>query len=137
MLEMVLGILSILLAGTFAAEMQTIWHWRENNNWPRKPWFYRLKDNPRFKKIFLWWTSNNWYYEDIVIQWLMKVPLSFLKDGLHLTFSASVVFTIIGSLLLHNLINIYLLVLLIYTVFGLAFNNSYHDTLTKLFKGKK
>jgi hypothetical protein len=76
-----------------------------------------------------WWNCNNWKYKNPIIQWLMRYPLSFLKDGYHFTGSAYRVLIIIATAVLFGADFTYTIyaVLFGYILFGTAFNYSYHN----------
>ena len=87
-----------------------------------------------------WWARNNWYWSNKYMQWIMRYPLSFLKDGWHfcktsaiVTHTFGVIFATVGTL---NLVYgysivievefIYTLTLTIYIVSGIFFSYLYH-----------
>lgn len=117
------------LSGVLFAEMQTIWHNQVNKNWPRKTWFHFLKDNPKWKWLYDWWTNNNWDNRDKgkIMDWLLRVPLSFLKDGLHFTFSLGIVL-LLTPFVYHVSPEVPFLIkeALLFAIVGIGFNFSYH-----------
>lgn len=71
-----------------------------------------------------WYASNQWKYENKLVQWLMRYPLSFMKDGFHFTKSLSFVLLICG--LSYLSLPLWALILVAYTLYGVGFNGGYH-----------
>lgn len=104
-------ILLLIIAGIFNGEMDTIHHK------PEKAWFKG------------WWIENNWHYSNPIIQWLMRYPLSFAKDGWHLCKSISIgafcLALATGFQIVAN--SILVSALIYYVIIGMSFNISYHN----------
>lgn len=113
MTELIISSILILIAGFLSGESENILMYQYNKNW-RKPLF------PNWS----WYINNNWQYNGVIIQWLMRYPLSFMKDGFHFTKSLGIVIFIIGISLLG--MPIYINVLLAYIILGIGFNLGYH-----------
>lgn len=123
----VFPLLSIILIGILFGERNAI---QKNQS----PWFQWNWFKTRYPKFSRWWVSNNWQYNNKTIQWLMRYPFSFLKDGTH-WLESSIVFLIAViiatyiplvpsyAMLEHYRIE---LVVGIYVVIGSSFNYSYH-----------
>lgn len=83
-----------------------------------------------------WWNKNLWKYENPIWQWIMKVPLSFMKDGFHFCKSAALILkassipVALGLIYWQGII----LVIGLYIVNGTAFNISFHDWITKFLR---
>lgn len=76
-----------------------------------------------------WYTGNNWQYDNPTVQWLMRYPFSFAKDGYHFTKSAAM-FTASYALALNwKLVKswgTFTNAIIYYIITGIAFNLSYH-----------
>ena len=95
-------IILIFLAGVFLGESESI---IKN----RQTWLG-----------FNWWIANNWQYKNKVVEWLMRYPFSFAKDGEHLCKSISIVLLgYVATMGYDNLLYYYIL-------FGIGFNLSFH-----------
>ncbi|OIO19433.1 MAG: hypothetical protein AUJ54_06595 [Ignavibacteria bacterium CG1_02_37_35] len=117
----IICILLLTIAGLFKGEHESIVH----NKYGGKHKLWLNSD---------WWSGNNWYYKNGFVQWLMRYPLSMLKDGYH--FTAFVVEILLIAVPLVYIINgdklsdspsISLIVIIIYVMFGFWANISYHD----------
>jgi hypothetical protein len=96
----------IAIIGILNGEMDTI------KTVPHKAWFKG------------WWIENNWKYENELVQWIMRFPLSFAKDGWHLLKSICMV---LGAVAVWASPQVEWYYILIYIgVFGIFFNLSYH-----------
>ena len=78
-----------------------------------------------------WYIENIWDYtsKGKVIDWLMRYPLSFAKDGFHFIKSTQVVITILLLLTINQamIFNFLILDLIVYyIIYGIAFNVWYH-----------
>lgn len=111
--ELTIGLVLILISGFLSGESENILMYQFNPRW-RKPLF------PNWE----WYVSNNWKYDNAIVQWLMRYPLSFLKDGYHFTKSLGIVLFIIGISLLG--LPIWINVLVGYIILGIGFNIGYH-----------
>jgi hypothetical protein len=111
--ELILPISLILISGFLNGESENILMYQFNSNW-RKPLF------PNWE----WYVSNHWKYDNAIIRWLMRYPLSFLKDGFHFTKSFGIVLFIAGISLLG--LPIVYNVLIAYIILGIGFNIGYH-----------
>lgn len=110
---MVIGLISILLAGFLNGESENILMYQHNKKW---------KPEPMFK--WKWYRGNYWKYDNVFVQWLMRYPLSFLKDGFHFLKSLSLVLLTVGVVLLQ--LDLFYSVLFAYVLFGIGFNFGYH-----------
>jgi hypothetical protein len=72
-----------------------------------------------------WWIANNWSYDNEVIQWIMRYPLSFAKDGWHLLKSLCMVIGAVALYFAPDKRKWYLIIVYIF-VYGAFFNISYH-----------
>jgi len=72
MSELIFPAILILLSGFLAGESENILMYQFNPKW-RKPLF------PNWE----WYVSNNWKYDNAIVQWFMRYPFSFMKDGFH------------------------------------------------------
>lgn len=114
-------LLLVILSGILFGERNTI------QTKPNISWFGTEKIKLKYPKISKWWISNNWYYENKYIQWLMRYPLSFCKDGIHLMEASSLTLLFTAVSINVDFINVYLQIVILYVVFGTGFNASYHD----------
>ncbi len=108
-----------IIAGLIAGETEQIMNDLGKFGLHKGTWF------PNWK----WWNSNNWKYENPLVQWLMRYPLSFLKDGYHFTGSTYRVLLIVATAALFraSIEQIIYAALFGYIFFGIAFNFSYHN----------
>lgn len=111
---MITGLILTILAGMFFGEAENILMWRFNKKWKVKPLLWEWD----------WYVANNWKYDNKYIQFLMRYPFSFLKDGFHFTKTLGIVLLIAGLYFLNfGLIEN---ILLAYIVYGIGFNIGYH-----------
>jgi len=117
--RMMLGILFFALSGVFLGEHEQITNDLGNFGVHNGTWF------PKWR----WWNSSNWRYKNPFMQWLMRYPFSFLKDGYHLTVSLGRVFAIAGGSVFvgASVEKVLISVFVGYVVLGIAFNISYHN----------
>jgi len=122
-MTLIFSIVLVILSGVLFGERNTI------QTIPHKSWFGTDKMKTKFPKLSKWWISNNWYYDNKYIQWLMRYPLSFCKDGIHLMEASSLTLLFTTISININFINVYLQIVILYVIFGTAFNISYHDNI--------
>lgn len=108
-----ISILLLIIAAFLQAESEFVRY---------RPWMSLFPRAP-------WWVENNWDYsgKGKVVDWLMRYPLSFVKDGFHLTKSLSLV-ALFTAITLGMAITdiIWLNVVILYAIHGVAFNFWYH-----------
>jgi len=112
---MIIGLLIVLLSGFLFCEAEIIHLYKTKKA-------FKI---PLFKNPYIWYNSNNWLYSSDFVQFLMRYPFAFLKDGFHSVKSLAIVLFIIGlyfvqieSWEVHLLIN--------YVVFSIGFNIRMH-----------
>lgn len=127
----IISCLIAVLSGLFYGEKETIirkrWQNPNTRTWADKSWFPRA--------LRYWWESNNWYYQNPLIDTLMRYPLAMFKDGYHITGSISVMLLILAMAFAYQIENVYLLWILVGANFffhGLGVNIAYHDWLDEL-----
>ncbi len=116
-------ILLLIFAAILQAESEFIKYRPWNCLFPKAPWY----------------VENIWDYtsKGKFIDWLMRYPLSFAKDGFHLVKSLEVL-TIIALLLIGPTIklsgNFIVDAIIYYVIYGIAFNIWYHKWYELIFK---
>lgn len=103
-----------LIAGVLFAEQETLYKKYARAWFPKAPW----------------WISNNWKYENPIVQWLMRYPLARFKDGEHFVkglgldaLAASVIIAAALPFWYEGM----LAWLVLQIAYGVGFNASFHD----------
>lgn len=119
MLVDLLGAVMVFLGGVVMGEHEQILNEQLEFGVRNGTWF------PYWK----WWNSNNWRYENRTVDWLMRYPFSFLKDGYHFTGTAGILLVFGGTAIYSGAAfwDAAVIAAAGYVVFGTGFNVSYHD----------
>jgi len=123
-MEILLLIFILTLAALLQAESELIKYRSWDSFFPRAPWYI----------------ENIWDYtsKGKIIDWLMRYPFSFFKDGFHATKSLSIILLMIAiSLNIPVFTNIFVNVIFLYAIYGAAFNFRYHKWYRLIFKKRK
>lgn len=116
--QMVIASILVCIGGVFHGEKETIMNNQTGIGLKKSSWF------PNWN----WWNNNNWHYNNIIIQWLMRYPLSFMKDGYHFTGTVGSIFLYAGVAIAAGASPIEIVYIIIgaYIAQGIGFNFSYH-----------
>lgn len=123
-MEILLLLLILTLAAVLQAESELIKYRTWECFFPLAPWYI----------------ENIWDYtsKGKVVDWLMRYPLSFLKDGFHATKSLSIILLMVAvSLSIPMFTNVFANVIFLYVIYGTAFNFRYHKWYQLIFKKRK
>ena len=130
MIDLIIGIIIILLAGVFQGESENILMWQFSKNWEPKPFlYYKMKNKNFYKK---WYLRNNWDCKKIFSQgkwfkflcFLWKYPFAAFKDGFHATKTVAILLFILGLSFLH--FSVIEQIVIAYIIFGVGFDVGYH-----------